>query len=164
MGLFGSKKVAAKPHSEEAFAKLDRAIADALAAGISAGSLLARLEAAAEGLRWAAHNASEQRRMGTMPHVAANAEWAEKEKKRLAKEGAAMIEFLAGTMFGIFSFVGVCAVILRIAAAMDKSKKPQADVTASATSVDLSGNGGVTMDAWHARMMRDVIERIEGKA
>jgi hypothetical protein len=86
--MFGRpNKPAAKSHSDDAFARLDRAIADALASGISAGSLRDRLERAAQGLQWAAHNESEQRRMASNNAVAINADWAEKEKARLKKEG-----------------------------------------------------------------------------
>jgi rhamnogalacturonyl hydrolase YesR len=80
-----NKKPAAK--SDEALAKIDRAIADALASGISAGSLRDRLERAAQGLQWAAHNESERRRVTADNAVAVNEAWFQREKARLIKAG-----------------------------------------------------------------------------
>jgi hypothetical protein len=84
--MFGRKEP--KKDSAAEFSKaIDKAIAEARSAGISASSLMSRLEAAAESLRFAAHNESEQRRMATSGAVAVNEVWFQKEKARLIKAG-----------------------------------------------------------------------------
>jgi hypothetical protein len=54
-----------------------------------------------------------------------------------------MIEFICGVIFGISAIVGLSALVLRIADAI-KPKAEAANVTASAVSVDLSGNAVYT--------------------
>jgi hypothetical protein len=72
--MFGKSKPAPVNHVAVFEKALAEAIGNAQEAGIGAGSLLARLEAAAEGLRWSAPVSQ-----------AANEAWAAKERKRLER-------------------------------------------------------------------------------
>jgi hypothetical protein len=83
--MFGRSK---KPAKLDHFAAIDKAIAEARSAGISAGALMARLEAAAESLRWAAHNEQERRNSPSgSTGEAINEKWFQAEKARLIKAG-----------------------------------------------------------------------------
>jgi hypothetical protein len=85
--MFGkSKKPAAINHVAAFDQELAAAVAKADKAGVGAGSLRDKLEAAAEALQWRAHVAAEQRRMSTPVAVAVNERWAKQELERLARE------------------------------------------------------------------------------
>ena len=85
---FGSKKPAVNVNHVAVF---DKALADATSAarkdGVSATTLMARLEASAEGFRWQAHNEQERRQSPAGNPVAINEKWFQAEKARLIKAG-----------------------------------------------------------------------------
>jgi hypothetical protein len=71
-----------------------------------------------------------------------------------------MIEFCLGVVVGVTG-------LFAVAAHYSNKQKPKPEAKphgVAATSMDMNNNGVVMLDAWHARLMRDVIERIEGKA
>jgi hypothetical protein len=71
-----------------------------------------------------------------------------------------MIEFISGACVGVcLGVVGLFVVAWRLVGNAPKAK-PQG---LAATSVSVNG-GGTTLDAYHARMMRDVLKHYEGQA
>jgi hypothetical protein len=86
--MFGrSKKTVTINHVTLFDAALAQAIAAAQKAGVSATTLMARLEASAEGFRWQAHNEQERRQSPAGNPVAINEKWFQAEKARLIKAG-----------------------------------------------------------------------------
>jgi hypothetical protein len=73
-----------------------------------------------------------------------------------------LLSFLTGFIAGMI--VGASALLFIASRFVDKAKPQARPDGIAAVGMDLNGNGEVTIDVWHARMMRDVIERIEGRA
>jgi hypothetical protein len=74
-----------------------------------------------------------------------------------------MIEFCLGVVVGV---AGIFAVAAHFSnkAAKATPEAPQQGIAATSVSMN-SNNGGIaSLDVWHQRLMKDVIERIEGKA
>jgi hypothetical protein len=68
-----------------------------------------------------------------------------------------MINFILGFLAGV---AVLCFVANRFA---DKAKPQAEKPTINAISMDVNGNS-VSMDAWHAKLMADVIRNLEGRA
>jgi hypothetical protein len=86
--MFGrSKKTVTINHVTLFDAALAQAIANAQKGRVSASTLMARLEAAAEGFRWASHAEAERRQSPAGNPIAVNQVWFDKEKARLIAAG-----------------------------------------------------------------------------